>query len=57
MNHHATEQIHAGYEPEAAMLRLETPGFTYSRTGNPTVAVFENRLAAVPASALTGRAR
>ncbi|NUL45704.1 O-acetylhomoserine aminocarboxypropyltransferase/cysteine synthase [Cellulosimicrobium funkei] len=71
MNHHATEQIHAGYEPEApywpvavpihqtaayrfpdhataaSMFRLETPGFTYSRTGNPTVAVFENRLAAL----------
>ena len=71
MNHHATEQVHAGYEPEgpywpvavpihqtaayrfpdhataAAMFRLETPGFTYSRTGNPTVAVFENRLAAL----------
>ena len=31
----------------ASMFRLETPGFTYSRTGNPTVAVFENRLAAL----------
>lgn len=71
MNHHATQQVHAGYEPEApywpvavpihqtaayrfpdhataaSMFRLETPGFTYSRTGNPTVAVFENRLAAL----------
>ena len=68
---HATQQVHAGYEPAAphrpvvppihqttafrfpdhataaSMFRLETPGFTYSRTGNPTVAVFENRLAAL----------
>ena len=71
MPRHATQQVHAGYEPAAphrpvvppihqttafrfpdhataaSMFRLETPGFTYSRTGNPTVAVFENRLAAL----------
>ncbi|MEF3121764.1 PLP-dependent transferase [Kocuria flava] len=71
MTHHATQQVHAGYEPEvpcrpvavpihrtaayrvpdhataASVFRLETPGFTDSRTGNPTVAVFENRLAAL----------
>ncbi|RJT74719.1 O-acetylhomoserine aminocarboxypropyltransferase/cysteine synthase [Arthrobacter cheniae] len=35
------------YASARRMFALEEPGFTYSRTGNPTVAVLENRIAAL----------
>lgn len=56
----ATRCLHAGYEPEAAFHSLNPPiyqtttfwqpspnvtkGYTYSRSGNPTVSVLERRL-------------
>ncbi|GAA5227665.1 O-acetylhomoserine aminocarboxypropyltransferase/cysteine synthase family protein [Paeniglutamicibacter antarcticus] len=35
------------YATAAALFSLKAPGFTYSRTGNPTVAVLEERAAAL----------
>ncbi|EMY32732.1 O-acetylhomoserine sulfhydrolase [Arthrobacter crystallopoietes BAB-32] len=35
------------YESARRMFALKEPGFTYTRTGNPTVAVLEQRLAAL----------
>jgi cystathionine beta-lyase/cystathionine gamma-synthase len=64
----ATRCVHAGYEPEAAYGSLVPPiyqtttfaqdapnrskGFTYSRSGNPTVRVLEERLAALEGTPL-----
>ncbi|MBM6619981.1 O-acetylhomoserine aminocarboxypropyltransferase/cysteine synthase, partial [Micrococcaceae bacterium RIT802] len=35
------------YATAASMFALKTPGFTYARTGNPTVALLEQRVAAL----------
>lgn len=63
MTHYSTQAIHAGPGPDEATGALLTPvhqsttylqdgigldrGFTYTRTGNPTVAALEQRLAAL----------
>lgn len=42
-----TSYLFDGVEHAAALFNLETPGHIYSRISNPTVAVFEERMAAL----------
>ncbi|CAM3824275.1 O-acetylhomoserine aminocarboxypropyltransferase/cysteine synthase [Micrococcus flavus] len=45
--HQSTAYRFPDHATAVALFRQEAPGFTYSRTGNPTVAAFEARLAAL----------
>src|SRR5471030_1120913 len=49
--HPDTLAVHAGQSPDpdtaAALFNMETPGHVYSRLSNPTVAVFEERMASL----------
>jgi len=45
--HQTTSYVFADTEHAASLFNLETPGHIYSRISNPTVAVFEERMAAL----------
>lgn len=45
--HHSAAFAFASHQQAAAAFALKAPGFTYSRTGNPTVAILEQRIAAL----------
>lgn len=45
--HHSAAFAFASHAEAAAKFALKAPGFTYSRTGNPTVAILEQRVAAL----------